>query len=156
MLTKNDPAPEFTSVNQHRQEVSLSQFLGKQYLVLYFYPEDDTPGCTIEANEFTALAGEFDAAGAKILGVSADSCEKHRRFIDKFDLKIDLLADTTLEICKLYHTWGEQEWNGKKYMGIERATFIIDKQGMLKEVFYQVKAKGHAQAVLGILQEMGD
>lgn len=154
MLQKNKPAPQFTSVNQHGESVSLAQFVDKQNLVLYFYPEDDTPGCTIEANEFTALAGDFTAAGAKILGVSADSCEKHRQFIDKYDLKIDLLADTERSICHLYDTWGEQEWQGEKYMGINRATFIIDKQGRLAEVFYDVKARGHAQAMLQIVQQM--
>lgn len=154
MLEKNQPAPVFTTVDQHGNSVSLADFHGKQSVVLYFYPKDDTPGCTIEANEFTALAAEFDAAGAKILGVSADSCSDHIAFINKFELKIDLLADTSKEICDLYQTWGEQEWQGKKYMGINRATFIIDKQGMLAEVFYDVKAKGHAQAMLDIVKKL--
>ena len=89
-----------------------------------------------------------------MLGVSADSCSDHIAFIDKFELKIDLLADTSKEICDLYQTWGEQEWQGKKYMGINRATFIIDKQGKLAEVFYDVKAKGHAQAMLDIVKTL--
>ena len=152
MLEKNQTAPGFTTVNQHGESVSLEQFAGKQTVVLYFYPKDDTPGCTIEANEFTALASEFAAANATILGVSADSCEDHRAFIDKFGLQVDLLADTSKEICNLYSTWGEQEWQGKKYMGINRATFIIDKQGSIAELFYNVQAKGHAQAMLEIVK----
>ena len=152
MLEKNQPAPDFTSVNQDNEGVSLSQFKGKQNVVLYFYPKDDTPGCTIEANEFTALAKDFAEAGAVVLGVSKDSCEKHRKFIGKYDLKVDLLADTTGDICEKYDTWGEQKFMGKKYMGITRSTFVIDKSGVLVEALYKVKAKGHAQQMLELVR----
>jgi peroxiredoxin len=152
MLEKNQTAPDFTSVNQDDLSVSLSQFKGKQNVVLYFYPKDDTPGCTIEANEFSALVEEFTGADTVVIGVSKDSCEKHRKFIGKYDLKIDLLADTSGEICEKYHTWGQQKFMGKEYMGITRSTFVIDKSGMLIEALYKVKAKGHAEQMLELVR----
>ena len=151
MLEKNQTAPDFTAVNQDDESVSLSQFKGKQNVVLYFYPKDDTPGCTIEANEFTALANEFSEAGSVVLGVSKDSCEKHRKFIAKYDLKVDLLADTSGDICEKYHTWGEKKFMGRTYLGITRSTFVIDKSGTLVEANYKVKAKGHAQQMLELV-----
>ena len=152
MLEQNQPAPDFTSVNQHGENISLSQYRGKRNVVLYFYPKDDTPGCTIEANEFTALIEEFDAADTVVLGVSKDTCEKHQKFINKYNLKVELLADTGGELCDLYGTWGERKFMGRKYMGIGRSTFVIDKQGKLAEVNYKVKAKGHAQMILELVQ----
>ncbi len=152
MLEKNHPAPDFTAVNQDDENVSLSQFKGKQNVVLYFYPKDDTPGCTIEANEFTALANDFAEAGSVVLGVSKDSCEKHRKFIAKYDLKVDLLADISCNICEKYHTWGEKKFMGKTYLGITRSTFVIDKSGTLVEANYKVKAKGHAQQMLELVR----
>jgi len=152
MLEKNQPAPDFTAINQDDESVSLSQFNGKQNVVLYFYPKDDTPGCTIEANEFTALANDFAEAGSVVLGVSKDSCEKHRKFIAKYDLKVDLLADTSGDICEKYHTWGEKKFMGRTYLGITRSTFVIDKSGTLVEANYKVKAKGHAQQMLELVR----
>ena len=152
MLEKNQPAPDFTGVNQDNKSVILSQFKGKQNVVLYFYPKDDTPGCTIEANEFTTLVKEFAEADAVVFGVSKDSCEKHRKFIDKYSLKVELLADTSGDICEKYHTWGEQKFMGKKYMGIARSTFVIDKAGQLIEALYKVKARGHAQQMLELVR----
>ena len=152
MLELNQPAPDFTSVNQNGGNINLSQYRGKKNVVLYFYPKDDTPGCTIEANEFTALIEEFDAADTVVLGVSKDTCEKHQKFINKHNLKVELLADTDGELCELYGTWGERTFMGKKYMGIGRSTFVIDKQGNLAEVNYKVKAKGHASLILELVQ----
>jgi peroxiredoxin len=152
MLEKNQPAPDFTAVNQDNESVSLSQFKGKQNVVLYFYPKDDTPGCTIEANEFTALIKEFANANTVVLGVSKDSCEKHRKFIAKYDLKVGLLADTSGDICEKYHTWGEKKFMGRTYLGITRSTFLIDKSGTLVETNYKVKAKGHAQQMLELVR----
>ena len=152
MLETNQPAPDFTSVNQDGGNISLSQYRGKKNVVLYFYPKDDTPGCTIEANDFTALIEEFDAADTVVLGVSKDTCEKHQKFINKYNLKVELLADTGGELCDLYGTWGERKFMGRKYMGIGRSTFVIDKQGKLAEVNYKVKAKGHAQMILELVQ----
>lgn len=148
MLAKNQKAPEFSSPNQDNKTVSLSSFNGKQNVILYFYPKDDTPGCTIEANQFTALASEFAAIDTAIIGVSQDSCESHAAFIDKFGLKIDLLADTSGEVCQRYGVWQEKEKNGVKKMGIVRSTFLIDKQGMLQDVIYGVSPEGHAAEML--------
>lgn len=152
MLEINQTAPDFTTTNQDNKTVSLSQFKGKQHVVLYFYPKDDTPGCTVEANEFTSLVAEFAAASAVVLGVSKDSCAKHLKFIAKHDLKVELLADTSGEVCEKYGVWGERQFMGKKYMGIARSTFVIDKKGMLVEVNYKVKAKGHAQKMLDLVR----
>ena len=152
MLEVNQPAPGFSAVNQDGENVSLDQYRDNKNVVLYFYPKDDTPGCTVEANEFTALIDEFAAADTVVLGVSKDTCAKHLKFIAKHGLKVELLADTEGELCELYGTWGEKKFMGRTYMGIARSTFVIDKQGKLVEVNYKVKAKGHAQAILEIVQ----
>ncbi len=154
MLEQNQPAPDFTTVNQDGDEINLAQFRGEKNVVLYFYPKDDTPGCTIEANEFTGLVEQFAAADSVVLGVSKDSCEKHQKFIKKHGLKVELLADTSGELCESYGTWGERQFMGKKYMGIGRSTFVIDKSGKLAHVDYKVKAKGHAQAMLELVQQL--
>jgi peroxiredoxin len=154
MLEKNQAAPAFTTVNQHNKTISLSDYQGQQNVVLYFYPKDDTTGCTIEANQFTALASEFAQANTVVLGVSKDSCDSHQAFIDKFGLKVDLLADTSGELCKAYGVWQEKEKNGVKKMGIVRSTFVINKEGHLVEAIYGVTADGHAQAILNIAQSL--
>ena len=151
MLEINQTAPDFTTTNQDDKTVSLSQFKGAHNVVLYFYPKDDTPGCTVEANEFTALVAEFAAADTVILGVSKDSGAKHLKFIAKHELKVELLADTSGEVCESYGVWGERQFMGKTYMGIARSTFVIDKKGVLVEVNYKVKAKGHAQQMLDLV-----
>ena len=148
MLQANQPAPAFTSPDQDNNQISLADFAGKQNVILYFYPKDDTPGCTIEANEFTALASEFAAADTVVLGVSKDDCASHQAFIGKFGLKVLLLADTTGTLCETYDTWQEKEKNGVKKMGIVRSTFLIDKNGMLVEVLYGVTVEGHAREML--------
>jgi len=140
MLSANQPAPDFRLPNQHEQMVALADFRGRQNVILYFYPKDDTPGCTIQANQFTALASEFAKHGTVVLGASRDSCASHQAFIDKYGLKVDLLADTTGELCQRYGVWQEKERNGVKSMGIVRSTFLIDKQGVLREVMYGVNA----------------
>ena len=154
MLEVNQAAPEFSAINQDGDTVTLSQFAGKQNVVLYFYPKDDTPGCTVEANEFTALIDDFAAADAVVLGVSKDTCAKHQKFISKHGLKVELLADTEGELCELYGVWGLRKFMGREYMGIGRSTFVIDKQGKLVEVNYKVKARGHAQAILEIVRAL--
>lgn len=153
MLKAGDKAPAFSSQNHHGQAISLGDFQGKN-LVLYFYPKDDTPGCTIEANEFTALANEFAAANTVVLGVSKDDCASHQAFIDKFGLSIDLLADTSGELCEAYGVWQMKEKNGVSKMGIVRSTFIIDADGNLVSVEYGVNPEGHAQAVLATVQAL--
>ena len=148
MLKAQQTAPAFTTPNQVNNPISLADFKGAQNVVLYFYPKDDTPGCTIEAKQFTALADEFAGLHTIIIGVSKDSCESHHAFISKFGLKIELLSDTTGELCEAYGVWQEKEKNGEKKMGIVRSTFIIDKKGKLVDVEYGVAAEGHAKLVL--------
>ena len=132
MLEINQPAPLFSSPNQSNELVNLTDFAGKNNVVLYFYPKDDTPGCTIEANDFTRLADEFSKLD----------------FINKFGLKVILLADTSGELCESYGVWREREKNGVKMMAIFRSTFIINKAGILVDVEYGVNHEGHAEAVL--------
>ena len=148
MLETNQTAPVFSTPNQHDEIINLADYLGKKNVVLYFYPKDDTPGCTIEANQFTKLANAFAEAETVVLGVSKDSCESHQAFIEKFGLKVELLADTEGKLCDAYAVWQEKEKNGVKKMGIVRSTFIIDKQGVLVEAIYGVDPDGHAQKML--------
>ncbi|MDH5353877.1 MAG: thioredoxin-dependent thiol peroxidase [Gammaproteobacteria bacterium] len=150
----NQPAPDFTSLNQDEESVTLSQFRGKKNVVLYFYPKDDTPGCTTEAIEFTGLIKEFEAADTVVLGVSKDSCEKHRKFIKKRELKVELIADTSGDICEKYGVWQLKKFMGREYMGINRSTFVIDKAGNLVEQDLKVKAKGHAQKMLDFVRTL--
>lgn len=148
MLEKNQSAPGFTAHDQLNREVRLTDFLGKNHVVLYFYPKDDTPGCTIEANQFTELATEFASLDTVILGVSRDSSVCHQAFIDKYSLNVDLLADDDGSLCEAYGVWQEKGKDGVVKMGIVRSTFIIDKSGKLVDVMYGVTADGHAQKVL--------
>ena len=148
MLEINQPAHLFNTPNQSNELVNLADYAGKNNVVLYFYPKDDTPGCTIEANDFTRLADEFSKLDTIVMGVSKDSCESHVDFIDKFGLKVILLADTTGELCESYGVWREREKNGVKMMAIFRSTFIINKAGILIDVEYGVNHEGHAEAVL--------
>ena len=150
-LESGNSMPQFNLDADGSSRISSHDLKG-QKAVIYFYPKDDTPGCTVEANEFTALIDDFTAADTVVLGVSKDTCAKHQKFISKYGLKVELLADTEGELCELYGTWGERKFMGKTYMGIGRSTFVIDKQGKLVEVNYKVKAKGHAQAILELVQ----
>ncbi len=154
MLEINQTAPAFSSPNQSNEMINLSDYKNNKNVVLYFYPKDDTPGCTIEANQFTELASEFAKVDSVVLGVSKDSCESHRAFIDKFGLKVDLLADTSGELCAAYGVWQEKEKNGVKKMGIVRSTFVINKEGDLVDVIYGVSADGHAQAILDKVSQL--
>jgi len=155
MLKANQAAPVFAAPNQLNDMVSLSDYIGNKNLVLYFYPKDDTPGCTIEANQFTERASEFAKLDTVVLGVSKDSCESHQAFIDKFSIKVDLLADTNGKLCEAYGVWQEKEKNGIKKMGIVRSTFVINKEGMIVDAEYGVTAEGHAQVVLDKLSRLG-
>ncbi len=148
MLQAHDDAPDFNTVNELNEIISLSDFHGKKNVVLYFYPKDDTSGCTIEANQFTALTDEFSQLDTVIIGVSKDNCDSHQAFKKKFGLKVMLLADTSGELCNAYGVWQEKEKNGVKKMGIVRSTFIIDKEGHLADIEYGVTPDGHAQRVL--------
>ena len=154
MLENQQIAPLFVSMNQQNQPVQLADYLGKKNVVLYFYPKDDTPGCTIEANDFTKLVAEFATHNTVVIGVSKDSCESHQAFIDKFGLKVELLADTTGEVCESYNVWREREKNGVKSMAILRSTFIINKAGLLENVMYGITHDGHAQDVLAQIKQL--
>jgi peroxiredoxin len=148
MLTVNQNAPDFSTPNQAGDIISLAALRGEKNVVLYFYPKDDTPGCTIEANQFTALADQFAKKNTIVMGVSRDNCQSHQAFIEKFQLKVELLADEDGKLCEAYGVWQEKEKNGIKKMGIVRSTFIIDMAGKLAYVEYGVNAEGHAQAML--------
>jgi len=148
MLKVSQIAPAISSPNHNNQMIHLADFKGHKNVVLYFYPKDDTPGCTIEANDFTALANDFSEANTVVIGVSKDDCGSHQAFIEKFGLKVELLADTSGEVCEAYDVWQLKEKNGVSKMGIVRSTFIIDKSGTLAYVEYGVSPDGHAAAML--------
>ena len=155
MLKQNQKAPDFDSVDEAGNPLRLADFTNKKNVVLYFYPKDDAPGCTIEANQFTALIDDFDALDTVVIGVSKDSCDSHRAFIEKFDLKVRLLSDSSGEVCEAYGVWQQKKKYGViKRMGIVRSTFIIDKKGNLKSVEYGVNAEGHAQRVLNEIKTL--
>jgi thioredoxin-dependent peroxiredoxin len=156
-LTKEIPqpgqkAPDFTAPNQNGNLVRLDDFQS-HWLVLYFYPKDDTPGCTVEAKDFTEYEKEFSALGAKILGVSPDSQKAHCRFIQKHNLTIQLLSDPEHQVSEAYGVWQLKKFMGKEFMGVVRSTFLIDPDGKLAFVWSNVKAKEHAQVVLTKLKE---
>ncbi len=140
-------APDFTLPRDGGGDVSLSDLSGKK-VVLYFYPKDDTSGCTKQAIGFSEHLADFDAAGAVILGVSKDSIKKHEKFRDKHDLKVILLSDEESDVCERYGVWKEKSMYGKTYMGIERSTFLIDADGVLRQEWRKVKVPGHVEGVL--------
>ena len=154
MLKPGDRAPRFSAPNSDLQMVRLEDFLGQRTLVLYFYPKDDTPGCTIEALEFTDLMPEFEAADTAVLGVSMDPCVSHGAFRDKHGLTVNLLADIDGDLCNAFGVLVEKEVRGELKKGIRRSTFIIDKEGIIRRVFPDVKPKGHAQEVLEYVRQM--
>lgn len=154
MLTTKQIAPAFSSVDQNNKSIRSEDYLGKKNIVLYFYPKDDTPGCTIQANQFTSFVNDFAQADTVVMGVSKDDCQSHQAFINKFGLKVELLADTDGKLCNDYGVWQEKEKNGVKKMGIVRSTFIIDKQGKLAYVEYNVAPEGHAEKMLALVKAL--
>ncbi len=130
--------------------MDLRSFAGKK-VILYFYPKDDTPGCTLEGQQFTALIEEFNQAGALVFGISRDTCQSHAKFIDKYQFKVELLADTEEKACQAFDVIKEKNMYGKMVMGIERSTFVFDEQQKLVHEFRKVQAEGHAQMILGLL-----
>ena len=145
-------APSFTAVNQAGKKVSLAEFKGKSSVVLYFYPKDHTPGCTIEACEFRDGFKNIKKSGAVILGVSPDLEKTHTSFIEEFKLPFDLISDPDKKICKSYGVWVKKSMYGREYMGVARSTFLINKKGVIKKVFEKVKPKGHTAEVLEALK----
>ena len=146
-LTIGDKAPDVTLPRDGGSDVSLSDFKG-QKVVLYFYPKDDTPGCTKEAIGFTEMANGFAQANTVVLGVSKDPVKKHDKFVAKHGLGIALLSDEDGDVCERYGVWVEKSMYGKTYMGIERATFLIDAEGKIAQIWRKVKVAGHVEAVL--------
>ena len=147
MLKEGDKAPDFKSTDQDGKPVKLADFKG-QRVVLYFYPKDDTPGCTKEACSFRDADDVYNKKGIKVLGVSTDDEKSHQKFISKFQLPFDLLADTDKSIVNSYGVWGEKSMYGKKYMGTNRKTFLIDENGKIAKIFDKVNVAEHADEVL--------
>jgi len=152
MLKQGDKAPDFTSKDQDGKTVKLADFKGKR-VVLYFYPKDDTPGCTKEACSFRDADDVYQKKGIKVFGVSTDDEKSHQKFISKFQLPFDLLADTDKDIVEKYGVWGEKSMYGKKYMGTIRKTFLIDEKGNIAKIFDKVNVAEHADEVLEAFNE---
>jgi len=151
MLSVGDQAPAFELPDADMNMTRSEDFAGQHY-VLYFYPKDDTPGCTLEAQEFTDLEDDFSAASTQVLGVSKDTCVSHGKFRDKYGLSVRLLADVEGQLCEAYGVWQEKEKNGEKKMGIVRSTFIVDSGGVIRHAQYGVTPKGHAEQILELVK----
>ena len=155
MLRPGDPAPAFDLPDADMNMVSLGSFRNHHNVVLYFYPKDDTPGCTMEAIDFSDLEGEFKNLKTVVLGVSMDDCLSHGSFRDKHGLCVQLLADVEGEVCRTYGVLQEKEIEGKRRLGVQRSTFIIDRKGTLKHAMYGVNPRGHAVEVLDLVKRIG-
>ena len=153
MINEGTSAPRMTVTASDGSSIDLSN--PGQLLVLYFYPKDDTSGCTREAQDFTALADDFAKAGAKVIGVSRDPMKKHEKFIGKYDLKVPLASDEDGRISEAFATWVEKSMYGRKYMGMERSTFLISPDGRVAKAWRKVKVPGHAQEVLTAARAIG-
>lgn len=153
VVTEGNKAPEFSIAASNGKTVSLKDFKGKKNVVLYFYPKDNTPGCTLEACAFRDHHADFEKADTVILGISKDSLKSHDSFIQKFGLPFILLSDTDAEVCNLYGVFKEKNMYGKKVMGIERTTLVIDKSGVVQKIYPKVKVDGHIEQVLGFIRE---
>jgi len=153
VLQKSDIAPEFTLKNQSGEDVSLRDFKGK-FVVIYFYPKDDTHGCTVEAIDFSGLKKDFEREGVVILGVSKDSCLSHQKFIAKKNLSIMLLSDPDSSVQNKYGVWQPKKFMGRTFLGAIRSTFIVDKSGIIVSVWSPVEVKGHAVEVLAAIKKL--
>jgi peroxiredoxin Q/BCP len=154
MLSDGDRAPDFELPTDGGEPIKLSRLKGKP-VVLYFYPKDDTSGCTAEARDFTSLAADFRKAGAEVIGVSPDSVESHARFRKKHGLAVRLAADTDKAVASAWGAWVEKSMYGRKYMGVERSTFLIDAKGRIARSWRKVKVPGHAEEVLAAVRALG-
>ena len=146
-------ANNFTLPSTNKKNFSLKDSIGK-YVVLYFYPKDDTPGCTIETNDFNKLFSKFKKLDCEIYGISKDSLKSHEKFKKKYKIKFDLLADEEIKVLKKYKVWGKKKFMGREFMGTIRTTFLIDKKGEILRVWNNVKVKDHANEVLETLQKI--
>ena len=153
MIEAGQPAPDFTLTDQDGNPVTLSKLKGTP-VVLYFYPKDDTPGCTNEACAFRDARMDYEKAGARVLGLSPDTVTSHDKFRRKYELPFTLLADPENTVCEQYGVWQEKNMYGKKSMGVVRSTFVIDRQGIVRKVFPRVKVDGHSDAVLNAINSL--
>ncbi|WP_440907740.1 thioredoxin-dependent thiol peroxidase [Candidatus Pelagibacter sp.] len=153
MIKENTKAPIFKLPSTNKKEYSLKESIGN-YVIIYFYPKDDTPGCTIETNDFNKLLPKFKKLNCEILGISKDNLKSHNKFKDKYKIKFDLLADEELKVLKKYKVWGKKKFMGREFMGIIRSTYLIDKKGKILKVWDKVKVKDHAKEVLKTLQNI--
>tara|TARA_A100001011_G_scaffold378058_1_gene442404 strand:+ start:817 stop:1287 length:471 start_codon:yes stop_codon:yes gene_type:complete len=153
MLKVNSKAPSFIVPSTTNNKYSLKDSIGK-YVVLYFYPKDDTPGCTIETNDFNKLISKFKKLDCEVYGVSKDNLKSHDKFREKYKIKFDLLADEEIKVLKKYKVWGKKKFMGREFMGIIRTTYLIDKKGKILKVWDNVKVKDHAREVLKTLENI--
>ena len=153
MVKENTQAPSFKLLSTNNYEYSLKDSLGK-YVVIYFYPKDNTPGCSIEASDFNKLLPKFNKLKCKVLGISKDNIKSHHKFKKKFKIKFDLLSDEKIDVIKKYKVWGKKKFMGREFMGIIRSTFLIDKKGKIFKIWKNVKVKNHAIEVLNALESL--
>ncbi|MBT6447958.1 MAG: thioredoxin-dependent thiol peroxidase [Flavobacteriaceae bacterium] len=153
MLKTNTKAPTFNLNSTDGKVYSLKNSIGK-YVVFYFYPKDDTPGCTIETNDFNKLLSKFKKLECEIYGISKDDLKSHDKFRNKYNIKFDLLADEEIKVLKKYKVWGKKKFMGREFMGIIRTTFLIDKKGKIIKIWNNVKVKDHAKEVLETLKNL--
>ena len=153
MIKENIKAPIFKLPSTNKKNYSLEDSLGK-YVVIYFYPKDDTPGCTLETNDFNKLISKFKKLGCDVYGVSKDSLKSHNKFKEKYKIKFDLLADEDLKVLKKYKVWGKKKFMGREFMGTIRSTYLIGKKGEIIKVWENVKVKDHAKEVLETLSNL--
>ena len=149
----NSKAPDFKLPSTNKSDYSLKDYIGK-YVIIYFYPKDDTPGCTIETNDFNKLLPKFKKLNCEILGISKDNLKSHEKFREKYKIKFDLLADEKIKVLKKYKVWAKKKFMGREFMGIIRTTYLIDKKGKILKVWENVKVKDHAEEVLKTLQNI--
>ena len=152
-LKTNNKAPNFVLPSTSKEKFSLKDSLGK-YVVIYFYPKDNTPGCTIETNDFNRLLSKFKKLDCEVCGISKDNLKSHDKFRDKYKIKFDLLADEELKVLKKYKVWGKKKFMGREFMGIIRTTFLIDKHSKIIKIWENVKVKDHAKEVLETLKNI--
>ena len=153
MIKENIKAPIFKLPSTSKDIYSLKDSIGK-YIVIYFYPKDDTPGCTLETNDFNKLLPNFKKLNCDILGISKDNIKSHDKFREKYKIKFNLLADEDLEVLKKYKVWGKKKFMGREFMGIIRTTFLLDKRGKIIKIWENVKVKDHAKEVLATLKDI--
>ncbi len=153
MIKENTKAPIFKLPSTNKKNYSLIDSLGK-YIVIYFYPKDDTPGCTIETNDFNKLLSKFKNLNCEVYGISKDNLKSHDKFRNKYKIKFNLLADEEIKVLKKYKVWGKKKFMGREFMGIIRTTFLIDKKGKIIKIWNNVKVNNHAKEVLETLKNI--